>query len=320
MSTDRPPSGPPAGPPEHAVRLSVDGHQHALSVEPRESLWETLTLRLGQRGANLGCDRAQCGACNVIVDGRAVNGCALLTARLDGAAVRTAAGLEGGPGMAGLHPLQRAFWAEGAFQCGICTKGFMMSSLALLERNPEPSEAEISEALSGILCRCGEQARIIRAVRRAAAEMADPRAAPPIPETLMPHTSEVLGTRVPRIHGRQQLTAEGEFVSLLSLEGQVFVRALRSPYPRARVLRVDASRAEQMPGVVRVLHHFNLPEPYEEPMKPVWMTRTCSSGRLSQRASSRRTSNVRWVVCQVVSVSPSQRYSPVRSSSGRCCS
>lgn len=246
----------------HAVRLTVDGRPHAVTVEARESLWETLTLRLGQRGANLGCDRAQCGVCNVIVDGRSVNSCALLTARLDGGAVRTAAGLASGPGLAALHPLQRAFWEEGAFQCGICTKGFMMSALALLERQARPSEAQIVEALSGILCRCGEQARIIRAVQRAAAEMADPAAAGAIGETLMPHTSEVLGTRVPRIHGSRQLTDEGDFVSLMSLPGQVFVKTLRSPYPRARVLGVDAGRAELMPGVVRVLHAFNLPEPY----------------------------------------------------------
>jgi aerobic-type carbon monoxide dehydrogenase small subunit (CoxS/CutS family) len=221
-----------------------------------------MTLRLGQRGANLGCDRAQCGACNVILDGRAVNSCAQLTARLNGSSVRTAASLATGPGMVGLHPLQRVFWEEGAFQCGICTKGYLMTSLALLERNPSPTPDEVTEALSGILCRCGEQDRIIKAVVRAAAEMRYQGQVPPPRETLMPHTSDVLGTRVPRIHGREQLTDEGDFVSLMSLPNQVFVKTLRSPYARARVLRVEATAAEQMPGVVRVLHAHNLPEPY----------------------------------------------------------
>jgi CO/xanthine dehydrogenase Mo-binding subunit/aerobic-type carbon monoxide dehydrogenase small subunit (CoxS/CutS family) len=242
----------------------VDGREHHLSVEATESLWETLALRLGQRGANIGCDRAQCGTCNVIVDGRSVNSCALLTARLEGRRVRTAAGLASGPGVSGLHPLQRAFWEDGAFQCGICTKGFLMTSLALLERNANPTDGEIEDALSGLLCRCGEGTRIVGAVKRAAAEMrgaADGRSWP-ARETLMPHSSEVLGTRVPRIHGRSQVTDEGDYVSLKSLPGQVFVRTLRSPYPRARVVRVDSSHAEQMPGVVRVLHAFNLPEPY----------------------------------------------------------
>ena len=252
----------------HDVHLTIDDHEHDIRVEARESLWETLTLRLGQRGANIGCDRAQCGVCNVIVDGQAVNSCALLTARLDGRVVRTAAGLATGPGdgVEGLHPLQRSFWEEGAFQCGICTKGFLMSSLALLERRPDPSEAEVLDALSGILCRCGEQARIVRAVRRAADEMAGRATAPAPAPSLMPHTSEVIGTRVPRIHGRSQVTGDATYVSLMSLPGQVFVQTLRSPYPRARVLRVDASRAEALPGVVRVLHAFNLPEPYRSIM------------------------------------------------------
>lgn len=244
----------------HRVRLTIDGRDHELAVEARESLWETLVFRLGQRGANIGCDRAQCGVCNVLLDGRAVNSCAVLTARLDGRDVRTVAGLSTGPGVEGLHPLQRAFWDEGAFQCGICTKGFLMTALALLDRNPDPSEDEVLDAVSGILCRCGEQARIVRAVRRAAAELAG-QAGPP-PSSLMPHTSEVLGRRVPRIHGRSQVTDEGAYVSLLSLPDMVFVRSLRSPYPRARVRRIDAAGAEALPGVVRVLHAFNLPEPY----------------------------------------------------------
>lgn len=247
----------------HRVSFVIDGRPFDVEVEARESLWETMVLRLGLTGANLGCDRAQCGICNVIVNGRPVNSCAQLTARLDGATVRTVAGLRQGEGLAGLHPLQRAFWEEGAFQCGICTKGFLMSSLALLERNPAPSDDDILHALSGVLCRCGEQKRIVRAVQRAAAEMASPASSPPESRTsLMPHTSEVIGTRVPRIQGFGSVTETGPYVSLMNLPGQVFVRSLRSPYPRARLLRVDASRAERLPGVVHVLHAFNLPDEY----------------------------------------------------------
>ena len=248
----------------HRVSFVIDGEAYDITVESRESLWETMVHRLGLTGANIGCDRAQCGICNVIVDGRAVNSCAMLTARMGGRQVRTVAGLRSQETLADLHPLQRAFWEEGAFQCGICTKGFLMTSLALLERNPSPTDDEVLHGLSGVLCRCGEQARIVRAVQRAAAEMsvatrakvADP------PTTLMPHTSEVIGTRVPRIQGLGSVTETGPYVSLMNLPNQVFVRSLRSPYPRARLLRVDASRAEQLPGVVKVLHRFNLPEEY----------------------------------------------------------
>lgn len=246
----------------HRVAVRIDGQPHQVEVDARESLWETMTLRLGLTGANLGCDRAQCGICNVILDGRSVNSCAQLTARLDGREVRTVAGLSDGDAFKDLHPLQRAFWEEGAFQCGICTKGFLMSSLALLERNAAPTDDEVLSALSGVLCRCGEQARIVRAVQRAAAEMSG---ATPVDErrtTLMPHTSEVIGTRVPRIQGLGSVNETGPYVSLMNLPCQVFVRCLRSPYPHARVLRIDTSRAEALPGVVHVLHVFNMPEAY----------------------------------------------------------
>jgi CO/xanthine dehydrogenase Mo-binding subunit/aerobic-type carbon monoxide dehydrogenase small subunit (CoxS/CutS family) len=249
-------------PSRHHVSMVIDGTDHAVDVEPRESLWETMVYQLGLTGANIGCDRAQCGACNVILDGRAVNSCAVLTARLDGRQVRTVAGLRHGEGVAGLHPLQRAFWEEGAFQCGICTKGFLMTSLALLERNPNPSDDDIKGALSGVLCRCGEQGRILTAVKRAAAEMSGSVATPEAPRSLMPHTSEVIGSRIPRIQGLGSVTEEGPYISLMTVPGMVFVRTLRSPYPRARLLRVDASAAERLPGVLKVLHRFNLPEPY----------------------------------------------------------
>jgi putative selenate reductase molybdopterin-binding subunit len=262
----------------HQVTLTIDDVSHELTVEPRESLWETMIYRLKLSGANMGCDRAQCGICNVVLDGRSVNSCAVLTARLDGARVLTVAGLRSGPGVEGLHPLQRAFWEEGAFQCGICTKGFIMSSYALLSSNPDPADEEIKQALAGVLCRCGERDRIITAVKRAAAEMRsapeangangdhDPPTVTPaqITTTLMPHTSEVLGTRIPRIQGLGSVTEEGPYVSLMTMPDMAFVRTLRSPYPRARVLRVDASEAESLPGVIKVLHRFNLPEEYQD--------------------------------------------------------
>jgi aerobic carbon-monoxide dehydrogenase small subunit len=148
----------------HRVTLEVDGARYDVEVEARESLWETITYRLGLKGANIGCDRAQCGVCNVTLNGRAVNSCALLTARLDGARVETVDGLRTGEGIAGLHPLQRAFWEEGAFQCGICTKGFIMTARALLARNASPTDGEVLDAVSGVLCRCGERERIVHAL------------------------------------------------------------------------------------------------------------------------------------------------------------
>jgi aerobic-type carbon monoxide dehydrogenase small subunit (CoxS/CutS family) len=154
------------------VSLNIDNVKYDLIVDNRESLWETMNFQLGLSNSNLGCDRAQCGACAVLVDGKAVNGCTVLSARLGrGQKIATVAGLPTGPGVNGLHPIQRAFWLDGGFQCGICTRGFIMSTVQLLGAIPKPTTAQIAEGLSGNICRCGEYAKIFTAVNTAAAEM-----------------------------------------------------------------------------------------------------------------------------------------------------
>jgi aerobic-type carbon monoxide dehydrogenase small subunit (CoxS/CutS family) len=154
------------------VELKIDGTTHNVVVDNRESLWETMNFQLGLSNSNLGCDRAQCGACAVLVDGKAVNGCTVLSARLGrGQEIKTVASLAKGPGVAGLHPVQRAFWLDGGFQCGICTRGFIMSTVSLLAANPKPTTVQIAEGLAGNICRCGEYAKIFTAVNTAAAEM-----------------------------------------------------------------------------------------------------------------------------------------------------
>jgi carbon-monoxide dehydrogenase small subunit len=154
------------------VTLNIDGQPHDVTVDVRESLWETMTRSLNMAASNLGCDRSQCGACTVVVDGRAVNGCSIYSARLGrGQKILTVAGLASGPGPDGLHPIQRAFWEDGGFQCGICTRGFIMSSYALLQSVPDPTDDQITEGLAGNICRCGEYTKIYTAVHNAAAEM-----------------------------------------------------------------------------------------------------------------------------------------------------
>jgi carbon-monoxide dehydrogenase small subunit len=156
-----------------AVTLNVDGKAYDVVVDVRESLWETLTHRLMTRDhINLGCDRAQCGACAVVIDGLAVNGCTILTARLGrGQQIVTVGGISKGTRMEDLHPIARAFWQEGGYQCGICTRGFIMSTYALLSTNPDPSDDDIREGLAGNICRCGEYAKIYTSVHTAAQEM-----------------------------------------------------------------------------------------------------------------------------------------------------
>jgi carbon-monoxide dehydrogenase small subunit len=153
-----------------AVTMNIDGKSHEVVVDVRESLWETMTKKLGLGGTiNLGCDRAQCGACAVVVDGRAVNGCTVLSARLGrGQQILTVAGLTTGTRVEDLHPIQTAFWEEGGWQCGICTRGFIMATYALLSKNLNPTEADVREALSGNICRCSEYPMIFNSVFKAA--------------------------------------------------------------------------------------------------------------------------------------------------------
>lgn len=163
------------------VTLNIDGVARDVVVDVRESLWATTTQKLGINGINLGCDRAQCGACTVVIDGKAVNGCSVYSARLGrGQKIQTIASLQTGPGVEGLHPIQRAFWMQGGFQCGICTRGFIMSAYALLSANQSPTRQEIAEGLSGNICRCGEYAKIFDAVETAGKEMQNPPAQPQV--------------------------------------------------------------------------------------------------------------------------------------------
>jgi len=146
--------------------LRVNGREHALAASGDALLLDVLRNALGLKGTRFGCGSEQCGACFVLVDGRAVPSCTMPLASAGGKAIITVEGL-GRPESP--HPLQRAFIAEQAAQCGYCTSGMLMSAAALLARSPHPSEAEVKQALDRNLCRCGSHNRIVRAVMRASA-------------------------------------------------------------------------------------------------------------------------------------------------------
>jgi len=147
------------------VRLRVNGEPHEAEVWEGESLLFALRERLGLPGSKNACEQGECGSCSVLLDGRLVCSCLVLAAQADGHDVVTVEGLaENGR----LHRVQEAFAATGAVQCGFCTPGFVVAAADLLEHNPDPSDDEIREALSGNLCRCTGYAKIFDAVRLAA--------------------------------------------------------------------------------------------------------------------------------------------------------
>lgn len=153
------------------IRLTVNGRELSLEVEPRLLLAHLLRDDLDLTGTHIGCETSLCGACTVLVDGRAVKSCTLLAVQAEGREVTTIEGLAEGAGPEQLHPLQEAFWNEHGLQCGFCTPGMIMTAHQLLEENADPSEDEIRHGLEGNLCRCTGYQNIVRAVRSAAAEM-----------------------------------------------------------------------------------------------------------------------------------------------------
>lgn len=148
------------------VSATVNGEHHAIDVEPRTLLLHMIRESLGLTGTHTGCETGQCGACTVLLDGQAVKSCMVLAAQVEGRSVTTIEGLAESTDQ--LHPLQDAFWEEHGLQCGYCTPGVILSSLALLRENPAPSEAEIRHALEGNICRCTGYHNIVKAVQAAA--------------------------------------------------------------------------------------------------------------------------------------------------------
>jgi carbon-monoxide dehydrogenase small subunit len=154
---------------ERTVRVTVNGRTHEQTVEARKTLADFLREDLGLTGTHLGCEHGVCGACTVIVDGAAVRSCLLFAAQMHGHEIQTVESLADGDR---LNTLQEAFWEHHGLQCGFCTPGFLMTLTCFLRENPDPSEAQIREAISGNLCRCTGYKNIVTAARAAALKMA----------------------------------------------------------------------------------------------------------------------------------------------------
>ena len=153
------------GPGKTLVRLTVNGREQEVMVEPRRTLLDVLRKDLGLRGTKKGCDEGTCGACTVLVEGRPIYSCMALAVEYEGKSIETVEGLEK---EGKLHPIQQAFVEEDGFQCGFCTPGQVMSAKALLDKTPNPTPEQVREAMAGNLCRCGAYPKIQKATLRAA--------------------------------------------------------------------------------------------------------------------------------------------------------
>ncbi|MGA3109658.1 MAG: (2Fe-2S)-binding protein [Candidatus Bathyarchaeia archaeon] len=151
------------------VNFHVNGEQRELEASPTKSLLDVLREDLFLTGTKRGCDSGECGACVVIMNGKAVNSCLVLATELDGSEIITIEGL--GRSAGDLHPLQKAFIEKGAVQCGFCTSGIIMTAKAFIETNPAPTEEEVRDAISGNLCRCTGYTKIVNAILAGAEEV-----------------------------------------------------------------------------------------------------------------------------------------------------
>ncbi|HXG49867.1 MAG TPA: molybdopterin cofactor-binding domain-containing protein [candidate division Zixibacteria bacterium] len=236
---------------EKTIRFHLNGTAHEATVEAELLLAEFLRDRLGLKGTRKGCDVQICGACTVLVNGRPVSSCVTPAFEIDGKSITTIEGLARGEA---LHPIQQAFWDEGGFECGYCTPGMILTTHALLNENPDPTDDEIKACLGGNICRCTGYVSIIAAVKRAARLIKGNATDPP------PHGRRFDGA--PKVRGEPIYTAD------LARPGMLYARILRSPLPHAAIKEIDVTAAEKLPGVVAVLTRDDLTDinPYYGPL------------------------------------------------------
>ncbi len=254
------------------LSFTVNGRPVTLDIPAHRTLAEVLRYDLGLTGTKIGCMEAECGACTVHVNGEPVLACIYPALRAQGASVLTIEGLEQHtyryevpdvarevPGIERLHPLQAAFVVHGATQCGFCTPGFIMQAKWLLDHHPNPTDEEIKAALKHTYCRCTGYDAIVDAVKAAATAMRTGVLPPPeVPE--VPHRPlRFVGRPVPRPDAVEKVTGRALYADDLQFPDMLYGATLRSPYPYARIKRIDTSKAKALPGVHAVLTHEDVP-------------------------------------------------------------
>lgn len=255
------------------MNFLINGKSYALNIDPGEMLADLLRERLGLTGTKIGCNEAECGSCTVLVDGEAVLSCIYPAARAAGKEVLTIEGLaelaksssQAATDQKGLdhpevhlHPLQEAFIAQGAVQCGFCIPGQIMTAYALLKRNPAPDRADIRHALKDTLCRCGGYPSIERAIEAAARAIQTGEEITP-PSFASLHPLGVIGRSLPRPDAVAKVTGQALFTDDLKFEGMLHARVKRAGVPHAILKNLDVSKARQLPGVHAVLTAEDIP-------------------------------------------------------------
>jgi len=258
------------------LAFTVNKQSVELDVGENEYLADVLRYRLGLTGTKIGCSEAECGTCTVLINGMPVDSCIYPALKAEGADVLTIEGLaddwkriNGNRNTSrcaasvwdGLHPLQEAFVKGGAVQCGFCIPGIILTSKALLDQNPDPSEHDIKVALKDTYCRCAGYTFITSAIQTAAKSMRTGEPVPenpyPLPETKAP--LNVVGRPLPRPDGLDKVTGHTKYTDDYSFPGMLHARTLRAKYPHALIKGIDTCKAKALPGVHAVLTYEDIP-------------------------------------------------------------
>jgi putative selenate reductase molybdopterin-binding subunit len=267
------------------ITLTINGEERTLTVRRSETLLNALR-HASYTSVKFGCGTGDCGSCTVLLDGQPVRSCQTRAIQAEGHEVTTVEALASGDQ---LHPIQQAFVETGAIQCGYCTPAQVLVAKALLDHNPAPTDEEVREAMAGVLCRCTGYVKIVQAVQRAAAVLRGEKVKPfaPIEATLAPNESpaeilnqwhrqdrsaptlvisppemeplNVVGKPEPKVDGVKLAAGRPVFTDDVTLEGMLYGALLTSPHAHARIKKVDANRARELPGVHAVLTHQDIP-------------------------------------------------------------
>ena len=262
-ATQTPPPSARPGAQLRSISLIVNGARQRVDVDDRWTLAELLRDRLNLTGTKIGCDRGECGACTVLLDGAPVYSCSQLAVWMDGRSIETVEGLTKG---ARLTDLQQAFVDCDAPQCGFCTSGQLMSATALVRANSKPSADEARAAMTGNLCRCSNYNHYVDAVAgdRSAEAFA-------LRNSERSGALQTIGRPTPRIDAVERVTGKAKYSADVKLPGMLYGRVLRSPHPHARIKSIDFSKARALPGVKAIITHENC--------KVVWGSGSIAGGQ-----------------------------------------